>query len=125
MADVRDDIQQLHEGALIKFVTWQRRARYRDQLSNAAQRHKFLRRLPHFRDWSTDCIVTIEPRKQTAASITELLEAFGAPREAWIVSCVNTLDRQMLGLQEALDQVFGHAEGTVISCIPGHLAYYE
>ena len=57
--------------------------------------------------------------------ICQLLRSKGAGQKVWIMSELASLDGQELGLEEALSQVWGREIGSVLSCIPGKLAYFE
>jgi len=39
--------------------------------------------------------------------------------------CISKLDGQELLLESALESVVGNGIGTILSCIPGKLAYFE
>jgi hypothetical protein len=49
----------------------------------------------------------------------------GAGQKVWIISELASLDGQELGIEEALSQVRGREIGSVLSCLPGKLAYFE
>jgi hypothetical protein len=53
------------------------------------------------------------------------LERRGAGPTCYIVSTDADLDRTTRDLSDAINQVFAFVEGTIISCVPGRLAYYE
>jgi len=57
--------------------------------------------------------------------ICQLLSSKGAGPKVWIISELACLDGQELGLEEALSQVREGEIGSVLSCIPGKLAYFE
>jgi hypothetical protein len=42
-----------------------------------------------------------------------------------VISTSSELDGRDLNLVEVLEQVVGFGEGTLISCIPGRLGYFE
>ncbi|MFB5652314.1 hypothetical protein ACE5IS_16850 [Leptospira wolffii] len=47
------------------------------------------------------------------------------PEEAYIISESTKLDDRFLNLDEALSEVIGFGASTIVSVIPGELAYYE
>ncbi len=53
-----------------------------------------------------------------------LLQA-GAPETCYVFSEWNELDTKEMKLDEALTACIGYGMGTVLSCIPGRLAFYE
>jgi hypothetical protein len=65
------------------------------------------------------------PPNAFAPDIAKLLRARGAPETCWAVSEWKLLDGREMSLDEALQQVVGSGMGTLLSCIPGRLAYYE
>src|SRR5947207_181397 len=57
--------------------------------------------------------------------IEKLLRVKGAPAACWLVSERSGWDGGQLPLADALEAVVGAGFGTVISCIPGRLGYFE
>jgi len=53
-----------------------------------------------------------------------ILKRLGAPDNCWVIS-EGDLDGQEVNLLAALKEVVGYGMGTLISCIPGRLAYFE
>jgi hypothetical protein len=60
-----------------------------------------------------------------ATRLYDLRRRLGAPNSCYVMSAVGDLDGREMDLQEALDLTVNHDNGTLISCIPGQLAYYE
>jgi hypothetical protein len=116
-----------HEGQLIKaFISPSRQVRYLDRLKSAKGRRAFLQdRLCHMGDLDERYATRIAPGEQTVDQIYKLLTDRGAPETCHLVSTISDLDGQQIGLLDALQRTFASFEGTLISCIPGHLAYYE
>ncbi len=56
--------------------------------------------------------------------LTELRQR-GAPEACYVISTRSDLDGRTMPLAEALGEVHAMQMGTLISCIPGQLAYYE
>ncbi len=65
------------------------------------------------------------PAAAGAPEIARLLADLGAPETCWAVSDWPALDRRELSLMDALKEVVGSGMGTLLSCVPGRLAYYE
>jgi hypothetical protein len=47
----------------------------------------------------------------------------GAPDDCWVFG--NHIDGRQMKLEEALDEVIGLGTGTIVSCLPGKLAFFE
>jgi len=107
------------------FVTRSKRDRYREILSDPRLRHKFTNRLPHFRDFDPKYRVPIPSNKLFVGNIITELQKRHSPNIVVAISEDPTLDQQELPLVEALNKIVGAGMGTVLSCIPGHLAFVE
>jgi hypothetical protein len=70
-------------------------------------------------------LVEIPPRDQHATAIAVLLRSHGAPHQCYLMSAEPTLDKTVQELDSALIGVVGAVPATVISCIPGRLAFLE
>jgi hypothetical protein len=115
-----------HEAGFVNsFMVRERRARALELLSSPAKRIKLLDRLDHRPDLDVRYCEAIPPASDSPADIDRLLRGYGAPDKAYVLSSSRTLDGKVLGLRGALDEIVGHGMGSVISCIPGQLAYYE
>jgi len=62
---------------------------------------------------------------QHAALIHELLVAKGAGPKCWVISEDSEMDGREFDLATALKETVGRGMGTLISCIPGKLGYFE
>ena len=117
----------LHEQAFVEsFVQRQRRERTLDCLSDSKKRRKFTDRFAHN---GTDILEpktlrSIEPSQQNPDSICAIFRKLGAPDSCHLIS-EGDFDGQDTELLKALKQVVGYGMGTVISCIPGRLGYFE
>jgi len=76
-------------------------------------------------DFDRQVVVVIPADCQTASKIEKLLRVRGAPAACWLVSERSEWDGRQMPLANALDSVIGAGFGTVISCIPGRLGYFE
>jgi hypothetical protein len=118
--------QNEHEvGFVNSFMVPERRARALELLGQPKTRRKQLQRLDHSPDLDARFCTRITPGRQSQADIEDLLRKRGAPDKAYILSSHPKLDAQQLPLREALASVVGFGFGSVISCVPGRLAYYE
>jgi hypothetical protein len=116
-----------HETALVNaFISPNRQPRYLDRLKSAKGRRSFLHdRLYHMGDLDDRYATRIEPGGQSIERIYELLIDRGAPESCHVISTTPDLDGKQIALFDALQRTFASFEGTLISCIPGRLAYYE
>lgn len=117
-----------HEELLIRsFVIPGKRKRYLGFLENYSRRNKLLQELPH--QFESDLIekyrVPVPVETQTPEKIHALLTQLGAPKLCYLISESPSLDQQDLDLKQALESILGCGMGSVLSCIPGKLAYYE
>ena len=113
------------EGFVETFVSRDRRDRVRGQLRNHKRRRKYLDRLNHTPDLDDRFLYKVPPPQQHVSEILALLRKRGAPESCFAISGPDGLDRTELPLEEALSAVVGRGIGTVLSCLPGRLAYYE
>ncbi len=109
-------------GALLKR---EKRDRYREILSNAHLRHKFIDLLPHFTDFDPRYRLPIPSNKLFVGNTAAELRKRNCPNLVYAISEDPRLDRKELPLVEALEQVVGSGMGTVLCCIPGRLAFVE
>jgi len=115
-----------NEQALIAaFVTRSKRDRYREFLSNPRLRHKFTTcsciskiSIPKYR-------VSIPSSKLFVNNITAELQKRHSPSIVFAISEDPALDQREIPLVDALEQIIGRGMGTVLSCIPGRLAFVE
>jgi len=110
-----------HEEALVRaFISAPRRKRWLESLASAKRRAPFLDRLNHCKD--------IDERYATAlpsnADVVGLLCSHGAPALCYVLSCTAAIDGRELPLAEAIEAASMGGWGTLISCLPGQLAYY-
>lgn len=115
-----------HEQALVAaFAKRSKRDRYREILSNPRLRHKFTSRLPHFADFDPQYRVPIPSDKLFVGNITVELRRRHSPSIVFAISEDPALDQQEIPLVEALNQIVGRGMGTILSCLPGRLAFVE
>jgi hypothetical protein len=129
--------QSEHEAATIKaFIDPTKRARLLAFLSNPKQRIKFTRDLAHFRwidarfahpvSWNPDPKSKLWERGVRGIdNIYLTLKSKGAGETCWVISENAALDCREMDLKKALEGVVGRGIGTILSCVPGRLAYFE
>jgi hypothetical protein len=125
-----------HEQATItSFVVRSKQERFLSFVSNAKSRDKFLRELSDFRWFDMNIAVPVpwkpdpklglwERHLDGIRRIEQLLISRGAGKTCWAISRSSELDGKELEVHPALEAVIGH-EGTILSFIPGKLAYYQ
>lgn len=114
-----------NEQTLIAFVKRSKSERYREILSNSRLRHKFNRQLGHFPDFEPKYRLPLPSGKLFPANIEIELRRRHSPNIVFAISEDPALDQKELPLAEALQQAVGRGMGTVLSCIPGCLAFVE
>lgn len=107
------------------FVKRSKRNRYREILSSPRLRHKFTSQLAHFADFDPKYRVPILSDKLFVDNIARELQKRRCPNTVFAISEDPALDEKELPLLEALKQIVGRGMGTVLSCIPGQLAFVE
>ncbi len=107
------------------FVKRSKRDRYREILSNPRLRHKFTNQLAHFTDFDPKYRLSIPSNKLFVNNIALELQRRHSPKIVFAISEDPALDQKELPLVEALKQIVGRGMGTVLSCVPGRLAFVE
>jgi hypothetical protein len=107
------------------FVKRNKRDRYREILSNPRLRRKFTDQLAHFADFDPKYRLSIPSNKLFVNNIALELKKRHSPTIVFAISEDPRLDQKELPLVEALIQVVGRGMGTILSCIPGRLAFVE
>jgi hypothetical protein len=124
--DMAEDLP-LHEQEVVRaFILKNRRERCAFLLADPVGRQKFRDALAHFK-WLDERFAHPIPPKMahTAAELVALLRQKGAGRTVWVISERRTIDGREMNLEAAMDEVWGQQCGTILSCIPGKLAYFR
>lgn len=109
-----------HEEQTIKAsMLKERRDRYLSFLGNNKRRKEVLYRLNHCKDFD-ECFMQWLPSN---ADIVNILLKAGSPSEVYVISDSN-IDRKIMPLSDAIHETSMTGSGTIVSCIPGKLAYY-
>ncbi len=118
--------QSEHEESLVKsFVVPRKRDRIVSLLANPRRRRVVLDTLYHFGDLDDLFVVPVPPPHQNPDGIAEALRSHGAPDSCWVISTDDSLDAREMLLDEVLAAIVGYGKGTLISCVPGKLAFFE
>ncbi len=111
------------ETALITaFILPERRARYLSLLETRKGRNKLRRQLAHFSHWDRRFVRRIDGG---VSAIWKALRDSGAPEKCHVLSEWDQIDAKEMDVGEVLSACVGYGLGTVLSCIPGRLAFYE
>lgn len=116
-----NNFMNIHEEKIVSsFIIKEKRHRYRYILDNLKKRSKGLDRLNHCDDFIQKCTEWLSSN----TCILEILQKENSPKQVYLISDVSELDGIMLPLSEAVKAVDMCGFGTIVSCIPGKLAYY-
>ncbi len=107
------------------FVVAGKRERLAGFLSSPKRRPKFVQGLCHFNDFDAAFQVHLSGDIDSAQGLLADLRRRGAGDECYVMSVDRDLDGVTGLLAEVIERVFACAEGTIVSCVPGRLAYYE
>jgi hypothetical protein len=113
------------QSLIAAFVKRSKRDRYREILSTPRLRHKFTGQLAHFKDFDPQYCLPIPSERLFVDDIARELQKRHSPNIVFAISEDSALDQKELPLLEALKQIVGRGMGTVLSCIPGRLAFVE
>ena len=107
------------------FVNPLKRKHLIEILANPKRRHRATATLAHFQDFDPGAVVPLESAADTPAAIESALRSRGAGDNCHVISENRAIDGKTLSLRAALEKVVGQGSGTLLSCVPGELAYYE
>ena len=116
----------LHEQQLISvFIVKNKRDRFFQFLNNPKRRKDLIAELAHFKHLDTKYIVKIPGPNQNVETIYKFLKSKGSPDECYVLSENIIIDGKFLKLDYVIRETLGSGFGTIVSCKPGELAYYE
>jgi hypothetical protein len=116
-----------HEQAFVQFfVQRTRQERALLALANPKKRRKFVHEFAHHGTYilTPECLRSIMPSEQNPDSIFSIPRSLGAPDDCHVIS-EGSLDGEEVDLLAALNEIIGRGMGSVISCLPGRLGYFE
>ncbi len=115
----------LHEEEFIRaFIIPSKRDRYLTLFTTKKGRRKLTITLNHNHEIDTRFLHKIPSQDHSVDSIFRSLKQRGAPASCYVIASCD-LDGQQMDLEDALAETVGQGVGTVISCIPGKLGYFE
>ncbi len=115
-----------HELAFVEnFIVPARRDRFLDKLESAKKREAFLKELHHLKPnfLLSSCVELIVPSQHFPRFLGPKLRSLGAAGDCRVFG--NYIDAQEMKLEDALEALVGYRTGTIISCVPGKLAFLE
>ena len=121
------DVGKLHEEGLIRsFFLKDRQERCALLLSDQRRRRRFTDELAHFK-WLDERFAKSIPAStaHTAAELIALLRSKGAGKTVWVISEDAAIDGREMPLEEAMKGTWGGCMGTILSCVPGKLAFFR
>ena len=115
------------EATIRAFIVRERRERFLAHLSNPKYRRKVTESLYHPNSGWFDSryVKHIPPAQSGKDGIARILRAKGAGRMCWAISSDRAVDAKEIELDFALDEIVGREIGTILSCVPGKLAFVE
>ncbi len=122
-----DTLLVTHEEATIRaFIQKNRQERILALLASPKRRKAITNELAHFK-WLDDRFAIPIPAStaHTVKEIATLLRKKGAGKTVWAISEDRDIDGKELELETALRHIWGRGIGTILSCIPGKLGYFE
>jgi hypothetical protein len=107
------------------FVLPSKRERYVSLATTTHRRSQLVGELYHFRHFDPRWIHEITKHQITPASLVRDLRRLGAGESCYVMSSDREWDGVAVPLDLALESICGRVEGTLVSCTPTVLAYYE
>ena len=107
------------------FVLPTKRHRYTELLSTTSGQNKIRHSLDHFKDLDTRFCHRVSAAQQSVTGIVSALKVLGAPDMCCVMSSNSELDGREMNLSDALAAIVGRGMGSVVSCVPGVLGYFE
>lgn len=115
-----------HEEAFVgAFIVPAKRNRYSSLVAPPKRRAAILRHLYHSLDLDLRFANPVPPHQKSAPGLLALAKGRGAPTSCRLISTRFDLEQRDTNLAQALELLVGCGDGTVISCLPGCLAYFK
>lgn len=115
-----------HEVEFVRsFIISEKQERYLSLLKNKKGRLKIRFGFNHRNDLNPTYATLIPKNLQSVDSVERLLKKKGASNDCYVLSSNSNTNEEFMALDNALEETLGKGMGTLISCIPGKLAYFE
>ncbi len=120
-----ESMDKAQEEAVIKaFCYKNKRKRILYELAHDEKRRDFLWDLSGYRHFIPEYMIEIKKPYTHASEVLELLQSYRAPDTCYVIS-LGRHDGEYMTLKDAVEYTFcGYGDNTLISCIPGKLAYW-
>ena len=115
----------IEEEILRAFIRRERADRYVAQLRKKMRREKLRNDLHHFYDFDGRWIRQLTRDEDNPRALYALLRKLGAPEGCYVMSGDSDYDGAHVELFEVLTAIHATGMGTIVSCVPDKLAYYE
>jgi|ERR1700722_645339 hypothetical protein len=121
------DSLPIHEQEFVRaFIQKARQERCAFLLANPDRRKKFRDALAHFKWLDKRFAHPISPKvAHSGAELIALLRSKGAGRTVWVISQKSLIDGKEMDLDDALEEIWGLQMGSILSCVPGKLAFFK
>ena len=118
--------REIEEQTIRAFVQKSKQDRCCLLLGHPKRRKDFTKELAHFK-WLDERFAHAIPSSvaHTPEEVASLLRKKGAGSKVWTISEDPAIDGTELILEEAIKRVLGREMGTILSCIPGKLAFFQ
>lgn len=125
MDDTRDSALRLqHELAIARFLVPEKRARWKYLVERPSRRADLMDELEDA-VFLPAAIIPAEYSHLADCDLERFLKERGAPARCYSLSIVPGCRSVFLDLSDALFRTHGEDSTTLLSCIPGRLAYFE
>jgi hypothetical protein len=115
----------IEEEILRAFIRRERADRYVAQLKKKMRREKLRFDLDNLFDLDGRWIRRLSREEDNPRALYALLRKLGAPEGCYVMSGDSEYDGAHLELRQVLNAIHATGMGTIVSCIPDRLAYYE
>jgi hypothetical protein len=115
----------IEEEILRAFIRRERADRYVAQLRKKMRRERLRFDLDNLFDLDGRWIRGLSREEDNPRALYALLRKLGAPEGCYVMSGDSAYDGAYLDLSDVLNAIHATGMGTIISCVPDKLAYYE
>jgi hypothetical protein len=84
-----------------------------------------LHRLADARDFVPERMIAVQRQNYSDERLVALLIRMGSPKLAFVISESEELDRTERSLTDAVSLCIGLGLGSVVSCLPGRLCFFQ
>jgi hypothetical protein len=120
-----DEARRHTEGLIHAFVRPDRQARLLALSATSKGRRRLVAELAHFHALSPAVARPLSGPSSDPRIILEMLREEGAPATCYVISEAHEMDGKFLPLAKVISDIVGGGLGTLLSCIPGELGFFE